>query len=151
MAQPNKNDDRSRTAEEERRGGVTSVQQAWDAMADVVARLPPEDQQRFVRELSEAVDGAIRRRVAWLDTAPPDDEACVEVSPMSRINPTVLDQQVSPDDDRLERFRAACDRMAEAAADLSEQERAALADEVIEAMDEGLRRRVAALRAADER
>ncbi len=59
-----------------RRRRVESFQSAWDAMVDAVAALSPEDQERFVRELTEAIDGGIRRRVAWLDaTAEPGDAA----------------------------------------------------------------------------
>jgi len=52
-----------------RRERVESFQAAWDAMVEAVAALSPEDQERFVRELTEAIDGGIRRRVAWLDAA----------------------------------------------------------------------------------
>lgn len=40
---------------------------ALDALVAEVAKLTPEDQDRFERELNEAVDGAIRRRVEHLD------------------------------------------------------------------------------------
>lgn len=46
---------------------VESFQQAWDDMAEAVRNLSSEDQERFVNELREAIDGGIRRRVEWLD------------------------------------------------------------------------------------
>ncbi len=40
---------------------------ALDALVAEVAKLSPEDQERLERELREAADGAIRRRVDYLD------------------------------------------------------------------------------------
>jgi len=44
-----------------------SLRSAREAMAAEVRALSSEVQERFVRELTEAIDGGIRRRVAWLD------------------------------------------------------------------------------------
>lgn len=44
-----------------------SFVRAWDDLAAEIAKLSPEDQARLERELNEAVDSAIQRRVDQLD------------------------------------------------------------------------------------
>jgi hypothetical protein len=42
---------------------------AWDAFSDQVRCLPEDEQDRFVREWTEAIDDGIRTRVERLDRA----------------------------------------------------------------------------------
>lgn len=41
----------------------------WDALSDEVRQLSPEDQDRFIRELTEAIDEGMCSRVERLDRA----------------------------------------------------------------------------------
>jgi hypothetical protein len=58
---------------EERRRRADELMAAIDAFAAEVAKLSPEDQERFELELNEAVDSAIRRRVEYLDRMAAED------------------------------------------------------------------------------
>ena len=51
---------------EARRERVEAFQVAWDDMVAAVAALSPEDQERFEREMRDAISGGIQRRVVWL-------------------------------------------------------------------------------------
>jgi TolA-binding protein len=53
--------------EAERCRQVDELEKALDALSAEIAKLSVEDQQRLERELNEAVNGAIRRRVEHLD------------------------------------------------------------------------------------
>ena len=48
---------------EARRERVEAFQVAWDDMVAAVAALSPEDQERFEREMRDAISGGIQRRV----------------------------------------------------------------------------------------
>ena len=56
---------------EARRERVEAFQVAWDDMVAAVAALSPEDRDRFEREMRDAINGGIGRRVAWLDASAP--------------------------------------------------------------------------------
>lgn len=55
--------------ERERQRMADEFMQAWDAFSDQIRLLPVEDQDRFVREWTEAIDEGIRTRVDRLDRA----------------------------------------------------------------------------------
>lgn len=59
--------------DDERRRRSDELMAAIDAFAAEVAELSPEDQARFEQELNEAVDGAVRRRVEYLDRMAAED------------------------------------------------------------------------------